>query len=98
MCVSRQLHIAYSYVSLDNIAMIALQAQGLCILMGGREALTTAVQRHGIVLAAHGPYTAAGAGDVLGLRVPVVSKNFSTFDGLVAALAERFETKQAAAV
>lgn len=42
--------------------------------MGGREALTAAVQRHGVVLAAHGPYTAAGAGDVLGVPVPVVSK------------------------
>eukprot|EP00879_Flechtneria_rotunda_P033499 GHRR01037111.1.p1 GENE.GHRR01037111.1~~GHRR01037111.1.p1 ORF type:complete len:233 (+),score=82.37 GHRR01037111.1:216-914(+) len=65
----------------------AAEAQGLCHLMGGKEALTSAVRAHGIVLAAHGPYTAAGAADVLGLPVPVVSKNFSTFDGLVTALA-----------
>jgi hypothetical protein len=38
------------------------------------------------VLAAHGPYTAAGAADVLGLQVPVVSRDFSSFEGLVRAL------------
>jgi hypothetical protein len=42
--------------------------------MGGREALADAVRRHGVLLAAHGPYTAAGASEVLGLPVPVVSK------------------------
>jgi hypothetical protein len=68
--------------------VFALQAQGLCQLMGGREALVCAIQQHGTVLAAHGPYTAAGASDVLGLPVPVVSKHFSTFHGLVAALSE----------
>lgn len=52
----------------------APQAQGLCRLMGGRGALAAAVERHGVVLAAHGPYTAAGASEVLGLPVPVVSK------------------------
>ncbi|KAF6261973.1 Uroporphyrinogen-III synthase HemD-domain-containing protein [Scenedesmus sp. NREL 46B-D3] len=64
------------------------EAQGLCLLMGGRQAVASAVQQHRTVLAAHGPYTAAGAGDVLGLAVPVVSRNFSSFDGLVAALAD----------
>lgn len=68
--------------------VLAAQAQGLCQPMGGRDALVGAVQQHGTVLAAHGPYTAAGASEVLGLPVPVVSKNFSTFHGLVAALAE----------
>jgi hypothetical protein len=52
------------------------QAQGLCRLMGGREALVRSVQRHGVVLAAHGPYTAAGAAEVVGLPVPVVSKRW----------------------
>jgi hypothetical protein len=33
---------------------------------------------------------AAGAEDVLGLPIPVVSKNFSTFDGLVTALEGHF--------
>jgi uroporphyrinogen-III synthase len=68
--------------------LLLVQAQGLCQLLGGRDALVSAVQRHGTVLAAHGPYTAAGAGDVLGLPVTVVSKNFSTFHGLVQALAQ----------
>jgi short subunit dehydrogenase-like uncharacterized protein len=36
------------------------QAQGLAHIMGGREWLQEVVQRCGIVLAAHGPYTAAG--------------------------------------
>lgn len=65
-----------------------VQAQGLCQLMGGRDVLVGAVQQHRTVLAAHGPYTAAGASDVLGLPVPVVPKNFSTFDGLVQALTQ----------
>ncbi|KAI8476767.1 MAG: tetrapyrrole biosynthesis, uroporphyrinogen III synthase [Monoraphidium minutum] len=64
------------------------EAQGLCRLMGGRGALADAVAAHRVVLAAHGPYTAAGAEDVLGLPVPVVSKRFSTFEGVVSALAE----------
>ncbi len=38
------------------------------------------------LLAAHGPYTAAGAADVVGLPVPCVSKDFSSFDGLITAL------------
>ncbi|GBF89716.1 uroporphyrinogen-III synthase [Raphidocelis subcapitata] len=64
------------------------EAQGLCRLMGGRDALAAAVRRNRVALAAHGPYTAAGAGEVLGLPVPVVSRNFSTFEGVVAALSE----------
>ncbi|PNW72272.1 hypothetical protein CHLRE_16g675000v5 [Chlamydomonas reinhardtii] len=66
------------------------EAQGLLQLMGGAEAFGAAVAAHGVTLAAHGPYTAAGAAAVLGLPVPVVSKNFSTFDGVVAALEEHF--------
>jgi hypothetical protein len=70
------------------LVLLGVQAQGLCQLLGGREALVGAIQQHGVVLAAHGPYTAAGASEVLGVPVPVVSQNFSTFHGLVAALAE----------
>ena len=40
-----------------------------------------------MVLAAHGPYKAAGAAVVLGTTVPVVSRNLSSFHGLVEALA-----------
>jgi len=50
------------------------QAQGLCRLMGGKDALVDAVLRNKVALAAHGPYTAAGAAEVIGLPVPVVSK------------------------
>ncbi len=67
-----------------------MQAQGLVQLMGGRERFASAVRQHGVVLSAHGPYTAEGAGAVLGLPVTVVSKHFSTFGGLVAALEEHF--------
>lgn len=66
--------------------MTLLQAQGLCLLVGGREVLVDLIQSHAVTLAAHGPYTASGAADVLGVPVPVISRNFSTFDGLVAAL------------
>ncbi|KAG2453919.1 hypothetical protein HYH02_002122 [Chlamydomonas schloesseri] len=67
-----------------------MHAQGLLQLMGGAEAFRGAVLQHGVTLAAHGPYTAAGAAAVLGLPVPVVSRNFSTFDGVVAALEAHF--------
>jgi hypothetical protein len=69
-----------------------LQAQGLSILFGGKEAVARAVQMHGVTLAAHGPYTAAGTADVLGLPVPVVSKNFASFQGLVSALEAAYST------
>lgn len=65
-------------------------------MLGGDEAVRDALRRNGTLLAAHGPYTAAGAGQVLGLPVPCVSRNFSTFDGLVAALAEHFASHPAA--
>eukprot|EP00775_Hariotina_reticulata_P009061 gene9061-9231_t len=67
------------------------EAQGLCILLRGREAVARAVQKHGIILAAHGPYTAAGAAEVLKLAVPVVSQNFASFQGLVSALEAAFQ-------
>ncbi|KAG2491891.1 hypothetical protein HYH03_009843 [Edaphochlamys debaryana] len=66
------------------------EAQGLIQLMGGAEAFSEAVRAYRVVLAAHGPYTADGAGAVTGLPVTVVSKNFATFDGLIAALEEHF--------
>lgn len=58
--------------------------------MGGAATLAAAVQQHGLVLAAHGPYTAAGVSQVLGVPVPVVSRNFASFDGLVAALEQHW--------
>ncbi|MEW5318330.1 MAG: hypothetical protein WDW38_009558 [Sanguina aurantia] len=60
-------------------------AQGLVHLFGLR-CICDAVQNYGTVLAAHGPYTAAGAASLLGLPVTCVSTAFSTFDGLVVAL------------
>ena len=47
-----------------------------------------------IVFAAHGPYTAAGASEVLkGLRISVVPEDFSTFAGVVGALEEEFRRR-----
>lgn len=69
------------------------EAQGLCRLMGGRGALAAAVERRGVLLAAHGPYTAAGAAEVVGVPVPVVSRQFSTFAGVVEALSEAFAAR-----
>lgn len=50
-----------------------------------------------IVLAAHGPYTAAGASDVLGVRIEVVPEDFSSFAGVVGALEEEFRRRRAVA-
>lgn len=56
--------------------------------MGGdSRQLADMLTSHDVLLAAHGPYTAAGAAEVLGLEVKCVSKDFSSFNGLVAALA-----------
>jgi hypothetical protein len=60
--------------------------------MGGSEAFAQAVSRHGVLLAAHGPYTAEGVRAVTGLRVGAVSRSFSTFDGLVEALEDHFSS------
>lgn len=54
--------------------------------MGGAQVIQKAVQEHGLVLAAHGPYSAAGASDVLGCSVDCVNQNYASFDGLVEAL------------
>uniref|UniRef100_A0A7S0WU85 Tetrapyrrole biosynthesis uroporphyrinogen III synthase domain-containing protein n=1 Tax=Chlamydomonas leiostraca TaxID=1034604 RepID=A0A7S0WU85_9CHLO len=79
---------------LDAIAFSSTaEAQGLAAVFGGPAALAAAVSRHGITLAAHGPYTAAGAASVLGVPVPVVSANFGSFNGLVAALEAHFTRK-----
>lgn len=67
-----------------------LQAQGLTRLMGGAEAIRDAVRDHSIILAAHGPYTAAGAGAVLGCNVQCINQDFSSFAGLVTALEHAF--------
>mmetsp|Transcript_6399 Transcript_6399/g.14237 ORF Transcript_6399/g.14237 Transcript_6399/m.14237 type:complete len:359 (-) Transcript_6399:803-1879(-) len=66
------------------------EAQGLVQVMGGLPLFVGAVQRHDVLLAAHGPYTAEGVGRVLGLPVPCVSQNFKSFDGLVSALEGAF--------
>ncbi|GLC70787.1 hypothetical protein PLESTF_001033200 [Pleodorina starrii] len=73
------------------------EAQGLLQLMGGAAAFSAAVSRHGVLLAAHGPYTAEGVRAVTGLPVGAVSRSFSTFDGLVKALEEHFAATTPAA-
>lgn len=70
--------------------LFKLQAQGLVRLIGGAEVIAKAVQEHGIVLAAHGPYSAAGASEVLGCPVDCVNRDFASFDGLVVALEQAF--------
>eukprot|EP00951_Prasinocladus_malaysianus_P001140 scaffold7952_cov29-Prasinocladus_malaysianus.AAC.1 len=62
--------------------LLPMQAQGLVYAFGGVEALASGVKANGVVLAAHGPYTAAGASEVLGMDVDCVSANFSSFAGL----------------
>lgn len=63
-----------------------VQAQGLSRLMGGADIVVEAVNEHDVVLAAHGPYSAAGASEVLGCPVNCVSQNFASFNGLLLAL------------
>ncbi len=59
--------------------------------MGGdRGQLADMLRAQDVLLAAHGPYTAAGVANTLGLEVECVSKDFSSFDGLVAALARHW--------
>lgn len=58
--------------------------------LGGAEAIQKAVCEHGIVLAAHGPYSAAGASAILGCSVDCVNQNFASFDGLAVALERAF--------
>lgn len=67
------------------------EAQGLVHLIG-KEAVMEAIKANGIVLAAHGPQTAAGAAAVLGMDVPCVSKDYSSFAGVVAAIEQWFRT------
>ena len=54
---------------LDSLLLVLVQAQGLVHLMGGVGFVHQAVRAHSVVLAAHGPYTAAGAASVLGVPV-----------------------------
>ncbi len=62
--------------------------------MGGAEAIRDSVHDHSIILAAHGPYTAAGAGAVLGCHVQCVNQDFSSFAGLVTALEQAFSSQR----
>eukprot|EP00798_Chlamydomonas_sp_ICE-L_P006553 gene6553-3205_t len=77
---------------IDAIAFSSTaEAQGLVHVMGGLEALTSHITRNNVLLAAHGPYTARGVCSVLGgLPVKCVSRNFSSFHGLVRALEDHF--------
>ncbi|KAK9830107.1 hypothetical protein WJX72_009827 [[Myrmecia] bisecta] len=73
-----------------DVAAIAFsstaEAQGLVHMLGGAGVVRAAVEQHGLLLAAHGPTTAAGVSAVLGLPVPCINQNYSSFAGLVAAL------------
>ena len=78
--------------SIDAIVFSSTaESQGLALALGGRDVITAAASC-GVVLAAHGPYTAAGVAAVLGVSadVLVVSRDFSSFAGVVDALAGEF--------
>lgn len=66
------------------------EAAGLAGALGegdtGRAALADAVTAGRVVLAAHGPTTAAGVEAVLGCRVAIVSRDASSFAGVVEAV------------
>ena len=50
--------------------------------MGGDpETLAATLRSQRVLLAAHGPYTAAGVAETLGVPVGCVSKDFSSFNG-----------------
>lgn len=64
--------------------------QGLVAAVGGVDRLAALVADKQLLLAAHGPYTAAGVTSTTGLPVPCVGQRFGTFDGVVSALEEHF--------
>ena len=50
--------------------------------MGGDvDVLAATLRSQRVLLAAHGPYTAAGVAETLGVPVGCVSKDFTSFDG-----------------
>jgi len=69
------------------------ESEALAQAAGGLERLRKVITATGTLLAAHGPYTAKGAGAVLGLDIPCVSKRFGTFEGVVEALEEVFASR-----
>mmetsp|Transcript_16947 Transcript_16947/g.23406 ORF Transcript_16947/g.23406 Transcript_16947/m.23406 type:complete len:351 (+) Transcript_16947:77-1129(+) len=66
------------------------ESEALVKAVGGLDVFQKACVDHNILLAAHGPYTAAGASSVVGLPVPCVSQKFSSFEGVVIALGQTF--------
>ncbi|CAG9466575.1 unnamed protein product [Pedinophyceae sp. YPF-701] len=66
------------------------EAQGLAAHFGGAAAAARALERGGVVIAAHGPYTARGVRETLGLDVPVVGVDYSSFQGVTDALCAHF--------
>jgi len=74
------------------------EAQGLQHLLTAynRRRAWAAMEKVGVPLAAHGPYTAAGVEATLGKPVAIVSENFSSFRGVVAALELYFSSSPAA--
>lgn len=58
-----------------------------------REALVRSVEEGDLFVAAHGPYTARGVRDALGVGDVRVSEDFSSFEGMVSLLERAFETR-----
>jgi len=69
------------------------ESQGLASACGGKEQLVACIDRFGITLAAHGPYTATGCSEYLGRSVTVVGKEFSSFHGVVKSLEDHYGSK-----
>jgi hypothetical protein len=63
------------------------------MLVGGRDQLVGWIKQYNVLLAAHGPYTAAGVESILGLPVPCVSQSFGSFTGLVKELSQQLAAR-----
>lgn len=74
-----------------------MQAQGLAKVFGSLD-IVQAVRKHDVVLAAHEPDTAEGAGRVLGCKMDCVSQSFASCAGLVVALGRRLSARDARSV
>eukprot|EP00803_Ostreobium_quekettii_P008293 evm.model.scf_988.2 EVM.evm.TU.scf_988.2 scf_988:33365-36781(+) len=73
--------------AIDAIAFSSTaEAQGLVHELGPLDDIQHAIRDHHILLAAHGPYTAAGVEGVLAIPVTCISQDFSSFHGLVKAV------------
>lgn len=68
------------------------ESEGLCHIVG-KTRLIQLIESRGVLIAAHGSTTAKGVSKMLGYRGQIcVSKDSSTFEGMVSAIAERLKS------